>query len=216
MGTAERRRREKQEMRHLILDAARELFVSEGYEAVTMRKIAERIEYSPTAIYAYFADKASLVRELCEQDFLSLAQSFARIMAIADPIARLKACGAAYVQFALDFPQQYQFMFVTVLPADIQADVKAESTHKGNPREDAYCFLRMSIEQALAEGRFKPEIKDPDLVAQMVWGAVHGVVMLHLVRARDQWVEWKPVTETAKLTIDTLMRGLLRSWVTDQ
>jgi hypothetical protein len=128
---------------------------------------------------------------------------------VPDPVERLRACGHAYVQFALEYPQQYQFMFVTVLPAEVQAEAKAESMHKGNPREDAYAFLKWSIGQAIEMGRFKPEIADVDLVAQMVWGAMHGVVMLHLARSRDQWVEWKPILATAKLTVDTLMHGLV-------
>ncbi len=79
MGTVERREREKQELRTRILDAARELFAELGYEAVTMRKIAERIEYSPTAIYFHFKDKDALMRELCEMDFSTLAQQFRTI-----------------------------------------------------------------------------------------------------------------------------------------
>src|SRR5215213_11936500 len=69
MGTRERRDREREEIRAKILDAARDLFASQGYEAVSMRKIAEAIEYSPTAIYVHFDDKADLMRELCIRDF---------------------------------------------------------------------------------------------------------------------------------------------------
>ena len=79
MGITERREREKQEVRQRILDAARELFVKDGYEAVTMRKVADAIEYSPTALYLHFKDKESLMRELCHGDFLSLARAFQRI-----------------------------------------------------------------------------------------------------------------------------------------
>src|SRR6476661_2576088 len=101
MGTQERRERERQELRTKILDAARELFATEGYEAVTMRKIAERIEYSPTAIYLHFKDKESVLREICEVDFLSLAQDLLKIGKIADPVERLRATGMAYAEFAV-------------------------------------------------------------------------------------------------------------------
>ena len=67
MGVKERREREKSETRDKILDAARELFVTEGYEGVSMRKVADKIEYSPTAIYVHFADKEELFRELCHR-----------------------------------------------------------------------------------------------------------------------------------------------------
>ena len=94
MGTQERRERERQELRTKILDAARELFVSEGYEAVTMRKIAEKIEYSATAIYLHFADKDALVTELCRHDFRSFAAHFGRAAVSEDPVERLRARGA--------------------------------------------------------------------------------------------------------------------------
>ena len=69
MGVQERREREKKELKQEILDAARDLFVREGFENVSMRKIAEKIEYSPTAIYLHFKDKEALVHELCLHDF---------------------------------------------------------------------------------------------------------------------------------------------------
>src|SRR5262245_30177993 len=107
VGTTERRLREREELRQKILDAARELFVTQGYDAVTMRAIAEKIEYSATAIYLHFADKAALLREICRQDFQQLARSFERVAKIADPIERLIKTGHAYVDFALEHPAQY-------------------------------------------------------------------------------------------------------------
>jgi len=74
MGTKERREREKDQIRTAILDAARELFVAQGYEGVSMRAIAEKIEYSPTIIYNYFRDKEALISELCQSDFGRLAE----------------------------------------------------------------------------------------------------------------------------------------------
>ena len=99
MGINERREREREEVRGKILDAARDLFARDGYEAVTMRKIAEAIEYSPTAIYLHFKDKESLVRELCMGDFDSLARAFQRIAREPDPLERLRKVGLAYADF---------------------------------------------------------------------------------------------------------------------
>src|SRR5688572_10720436 len=113
MGTTERREREKQELRTKILDAARELFVQEGYEAVTMRRIAERIEYSPTAIYLHFKDKDSLLRELCEADFLKLAEELVARELPEDPVARLRGAALGYVEFARRYPNHYRLMFMT-------------------------------------------------------------------------------------------------------
>ena len=79
MGPRERRTREREETRSRILDAAREMFVQDGIEAVTMREIAKRIEYTPTAIYHHFRDKQALIEELCLIDFRGLAQAFQKI-----------------------------------------------------------------------------------------------------------------------------------------
>src|SRR5829696_7163436 len=116
MGSLERREREKQELRGRILEAARELFLAHGYDAVTMRKIAERIEYSPTAIYQHFADKDALVAELCRHDFRNFAAHFARAAATEDPIERLRASGRAYFDFAVEYPQHYRLMFMAARP----------------------------------------------------------------------------------------------------
>ena len=69
MGTQERRNREKESLRQEILDAARRLFLKNGFQNVSMRQIAEKIEYSPTTIYLYFKDKSALFRSICEETF---------------------------------------------------------------------------------------------------------------------------------------------------
>jgi AcrR family transcriptional regulator len=212
MGTNERREREKEEVREKIRDAARELFAREGYDAVTMRKIAKSIEYSPTAIYFHFKDKEALVRELCLVDFLSLAKAFQRIAKEPDPIERLRKIGLAYVDFATEHPNHYRLMFMTPRFHDETEDSLVERG-KGNPEEDAYAFLKGTVEEAMAKGRLRPEVKDADLVAQSVWAATHGVISLQIAKKTDPWVEWRPVKKTAALVIDAMIRGLAREAV---
>src|SRR6185369_13375110 len=117
MGSLERRSRERADTRQRILDAAREMFVRRGYEATTMRAIAERIRYTPTAIYHHFRNKEALLIELTSQDFRALAQAFQRIRTVADPVERLRAIGEAYVEFGLAHPMHYRLMFMTPHPA---------------------------------------------------------------------------------------------------
>ena len=90
MGTQERRERERAGVRRRIMAAARRLFAAQGYEAVSMRRIADAIEYSPTAIYLHFRDKHALVREICAADFAALAVAFGELAAVAD---RSSGCG---------------------------------------------------------------------------------------------------------------------------
>src|SRR5260370_31868956 len=104
MGVKERREREKSETRDKILDAARELFVTEGYEGVSMRRVAEKIEYSPTAIYVHFTDKNELFHELCRQDFAPLQEVMQSSYMPTHPIQRLPRVGRSYIQFGVRFP----------------------------------------------------------------------------------------------------------------
>lgn len=208
MGIKERREREKAEIREKILDAARELFVSEGYEAVSMRKIADRIEYSPTAIYLHFKDKEAVMRELCDLDFLALAQEFAEIARIADPLERLHATGMAYARFALDHPNHYRLMFMTPHPPPGEDD--EHLIRKGNPEEDAYAFLKWTVAEGVDTGRFRPGLDDPELLAQIMWAGMHGVVSLQIAKCNDDWVDWRPEEERVRLMVETLIRGLVR------
>lgn len=206
MGIKERREREREAVRLKILAAARELFVAEGYEAVTMRRIADAIEYSPTALYFHFKDKETLIRELCRADFIALAKAFQRIAREPDPFERLRKVGHAYVEFGLTHPNHYRLMFMT--PPQHKDGADLEAMGKGNPEEDAYTFLLATVQAAIEAGRLRPEMHDPDLLAQAVWGATHGVLALHIARAGDPWVEWRPVKKVAATVIDALLRGL--------
>jgi AcrR family transcriptional regulator len=208
MGTTERREREKQELRTKILDAARELFAAEGYEAVTMRKIAERIEYSATAIYAHFKDKNALIRELCEEDFSSFAQAFVEFLAIEDPIERMRRAGVAYVDFAINNPQHYRLMFMTVRPPIEGEDASGAK----DPGRNAYAFLRTTVADAIEKGLLRPELANADLVAQTIWAALHGIVALHITacRPKDEWMDWAPLADRRALMSEVVLRGLLR------
>jgi AcrR family transcriptional regulator len=207
LGIKERREREKAEIRDKILEAARDLFVNEGYEAVSMRKIADRIEYSPTAIYLHFKDKESVLRELCNTDFLQLAKQLGKIARIADPVERLRQTGLAYAAFAVENPNHYRLMFMTPHPP---VDLDDGTVEKGNPEEDAYAFLRGILVECIEQGRLRPELTDPELLAQVMWAGVHGVVSLHIAKCNDDWIDWCPSEQRVELMIDSLIRGLVR------
>ncbi len=208
MGVKERREREKLDTREKILEAARELFLREGYEGVSMRKVADLIEYSPTAIYVHFADKEELFRELCHQDFARLAGVFQSAAQIEDAVEQLKQVGRAYIEFGLRFPNHYKLMFMTPHPA-VSMD-EYEKAEKGNPEVDAYAFLKRSVERAIAAGVFREEWNDAELLSQTLWAAVHGVISLQIAKCNDRWVEWRPVQRRAEVMLEAIMRGLLK------
>lgn len=209
MGIKERREREKQATRQLILDAARELFVHEGYEAVTMRAVAEKIEYSPTAIYVHFKDKAALVRELCAHDFLRFAEVLNKVARVQDPLERLRKLSRAYIAFAQEHPSTYRLLFMQRHPADF-GDEAERRIQQGNPEQDAYAFLQKQVQDARDAGCFKPEYTDVDLVAQTLWSGLHGLVSLHLVMEKDEWLTLKPLGKSADLMVDLLLGGFAR------
>src|SRR5918996_830259 len=172
MGSAERRTRERVETRQLILDAAREMFVERGYEATTMRAIAEKIEYTPTAIYHHFRNKEALLSELCALDFRALGAAFQKLGRIEDPVERLRRAGQAYVEFGLQHSMQYQLMFMTRKPPEITTGVfpvpsDSSSPHSTDPGEGAYAFLRETCADVIASGRVRPEYQDADELALM-------------------------------------------------
>ena len=88
MNSVARRKQQQEDLRAKILDAARELFVSEGVEAVSMRKVADKIGYSATTLYNHFDDKEALLYALCDADFGTLHEMFKKVGKIVDPIER--------------------------------------------------------------------------------------------------------------------------------
>lgn len=202
MGTKERRERERAETREKILDAAREMFATRGVEATTMRAIAEKIEYTPTAIYHHFKDKDELILEICHADFARLGRQFTSIERIDDPVERLRRVGRAYVEFAIAYPHHYRIMFMTTIPVH-------EHPEK-NPEEDAYGFLVATMKEGIEKGLFRPEFTDPEEMAQITWAGVHGLISLHLAKCHDPWIDWRDLRQTSEKSIDAMVRGLVR------
>src|SRR5262245_22575946 len=143
MGIVERKEREREEIRRKILDAAHELFMTEGYERVTMRRVAEAIEYSPTTIYNHFEDKDDLVQALCNEDFARLTQHLQNQPAPKDAIDVIRQLGRAYAQFGLAYPNHYRFMFMTPGKFEHPQD------HDISPGEQAFALLRAAVENAI-------------------------------------------------------------------
>ena len=198
---------ERQQLRTLIIDAARELFVARGVEAVTMREIAKRIGYSATSIYLHFADKEAVLRAILDVDMLALATSLNTILQIEDPVERMKALGYGYAEFALSFPNHYRLMFMA---ERIPCDPEKSSLQKNNAEQDSYFLLKTVVNDVYLAGRFKAELQDVDLIAQVIWAGVHGVCSLEINMACDKWVNWADISARLQLMQTVLIRGLLR------
>ena len=199
MGTKERRERERAATHQLILDAAREIFVNEGDEGLTMRRLAEAIEYSPTAIYNHFEDKEAILNELSICDFAAFTAQFELVPKDAPPLERLRMLGHAYVLFAQQHPAQYRHLFCT--PRTISPEALA-----AKPQEDAYEMLLATVNEAIASGAYDPS-HDPDVTAQILWSALHGIITLHMFLPKDGGVDLKPLEVLVEEAMDRLQAG---------
>ncbi|HZZ06091.1 TetR/AcrR family transcriptional regulator [Paraburkholderia sp.] len=112
MGIVERKNRQKQALRERILDAARRIVMREGFAALSMRKIADAIEYSPATLYLHFASRDEIVQALCAEGYAQLLETFVPLAQIADPADRLNALGRAYVAFGVAHPETYRLIFM--------------------------------------------------------------------------------------------------------
>jgi len=203
VGVKERRARQKKFLRQEILDAASELFVREGYENVSMRRIAEKIEYSPTTIYLYFRDKAELLDQVCEDLFVRLSQVLAKISAQpGEPLERLKRGMLAYVKFGLENPHPYRAIFMMPIPEGF--DAKPHTNEDSSSGMQAFDFMRRAVCDCIAAGKFKK--MDAELICQTMWAGIHGITSLLIVKS-----EHFPFVEKDELIhsmVDTLVAGV--------
>ena len=203
MGVAERRTREKLALRQEILAAARKLFVEEGYDAVSMRRIAEKIEYSPTTIYLHFKDKADLLFQLCEESFAKLRRQLETLSPQdGGSLGMLRKGLRTYVDFGLKHPQHYTVTFMVPHQHDEPDD---DARYKSPETEGmkAFAFLRASVEAAVRDGKLKPG--DVDATARALWAGVHGITSLLISFPTFPWGDREKVIDTL---IETMLDGL--------
>ena len=199
MGIKERRAREKEQLRQQILSAARELFVNEGYENVSMRKIANKIEYSPTTIYLHFKDKADLLDFVCQETLLNLLNTLEQLKSdINDPVETLRKSGRAYVEFGLKYPQDYKLTFV-VRP-QFQ---KGLGLVEGTVGEKVFSYLRETVSECIRQKIFRQV--DINTTSQVMWSAVHGVTLLLIDFPDFPWTEKDTLIDAV---IHTTIEGL--------
>jgi AcrR family transcriptional regulator len=170
----------KDALRQEILDAARELFVCEGYGNVSLRKIARQIGYTPMSIYLHFADKSEILDCICEETFSSFQRTSDRLdRTTPEPGARLEAGLRAFIQFGLAHPHHYQLTFMT--PPSCGAVVSDRRREIGL---QAYGRFRRMIGNCLGAERSGSEI---DTASQVVWSALHGLVSLLIAKPDFPW-----------------------------
>lgn len=112
MGIQERKERERANMRRLILETANSLFISKGFDNISIRNIAKIIEYSPATIYLYFKDKEEIIFSLRNTFIEDLLKQLEEFSFIKDHISRLKNLANSWFDFAINNPEKYELIFI--------------------------------------------------------------------------------------------------------
>jgi AcrR family transcriptional regulator len=170
LSVQKRREKQKAELRSELVDAAHRLVQEEGYEGLTIRKLAKRVGYAPMSVYSYFADKQDILFALAEDAFETLARRIEDHPAD-DPIEALQAVMTEYAAFGLGNPNEYRTVFMTEKVKPPEGKTFAEM-EEGNP---AMKVLIKRVEACVAAGKLKG---DPGGIATMLWAVGHGTISL--------------------------------------
>jgi len=200
MGIRERQQRERDLLRQKILDAARELIKEEGYEKLTIRKIATRIEYSPMALYNHFADKSSILTALASESFEKITKIMPKPGG--DPASMLRQALLGYIDFGLRHPDEYRFLFMTRRPVDGKVIPEFGSNSEPAGRK-AFERLLEYIGAGLQTGAWSGDLM---MLGRVIFAGIHGCVSLQLTLSS---FPFGPPKEYAKAVVDLLMDGLI-------
>ena len=184
-----------------ILEAAERIFVADGYEGATIRKIADDVGVSSTALYMHFRDKDEILHEICLNAMQALLEQNSEIAARpVDSVTRLRLMLEGYVAVGLEHPNAYLLAFVAPVRTT------GSPTQLATAEIAAQCYARYSgvVREIDAEGRLRAGTADS--AAQALWAACHGVVTLMVTRPG---VDWAPADELTKLTVEGLLHGLV-------
>jgi AcrR family transcriptional regulator len=172
MGIKERQDRERLAVRQAILDAARDLFITEGYRNVSIRKIAERIEYSPAAIYSYFPSKDDIFFALAEEGFRRLDAKVRSVPEYDDPVDQMRASWWAYYEFSKEQREFFELMFVDrSVPQITEQWTGLAFVHQ------MVAFAAGRIQCCIDAGIFPPET-NAEVAMHLMWGALTGPAVI--------------------------------------
>ena len=175
MSVAERRIRERLDSRLAILIAAKELFLVKGFEATTLRNIAEKIEFSPSTIYQYFKDKNEIFYTIHSEAFTELLNKLKASEVHENPMDQLIALGNIYIRFAQENSELYDLMFIMEAPITFLTDLDDSNWIEGKM---AFDYLKSVISNCIQQGIIHET--DLDSLSYLIWSTVHGMVTLSI------------------------------------
>lgn len=184
MSISERKQKEKEALRLLILNGAKKLFVERGIEYTTIRNIADEINYSVGTVYVYFKDKNAIFHDLHSIGFQELGHYFNELFAIEDPMKRLRKMGSVYIKFAMENSEMYDLMFNLKAPMDYLEEQKNNLWPEGT---ETYGYLKKTVEECMRQGYFNGH--NSEALSFMIWSLVHGMCCLE-IRHRTKGIKF--------------------------
>lgn len=167
MSVKERKQREQADRERLIVATARELAEQQGWDAVTTRRLAERIEYSQPVLYSHFRGKREIIGAVALQGATEIAAAVrAATSAEDDPRARVAALARAYLDFAARNPAVYDALF------QLDGGLAYAQEDTPAPLKDAFAALMESLGEVAGDG------VDPGLFTEVFWASLHGLATL--------------------------------------
>ena len=199
MGISERKERQKAELREQIVRVARDMVMREGFSALSMRKLAEAVEYAPATLYLHFENRDAIARELCVRGFQDLMAALEPDSKVEEPLERLARMAEAYVKFGLEQPESYRLIFMEDPKLSTELFTDAEGA---GPK--SFAVLVRVFEDLKSAGRLA-EDAEPSKLAEVLWAGLHGIVSLRLTCTG---FKGSPADELARLLVGTLVNGL--------
>jgi len=200
MGIKERKQQEKSEMRELIQKTAMSLFLEKGFDNITIRHIADKIEYSPATIYLYFKNKDEILYILRKEGFEELYRRQKDSLNLNDPLKRLLKHGEAYVSFALENPQYYDLMFMMRKPA-----TRTKERNDMDIGLQSYELLKTNLKECMEKGLFPGT--NIDVAAFSLWSYVHGIASL-IIRGRGTMFPEEEINYMVKGALNFMLEAI--------
>jgi AcrR family transcriptional regulator len=184
-----------------ILAAAERIFVEHGYEGATIRKIADDVGLSSTALYMHFSEKSEILHEICSRAFSALLEANEAVTSrTGDPAARLRLMLEAYVAFGFANPNAYRLAYMT-RPIELREGAQSAARELGH---ELFRSFEKAVEDVEAAGLLRGDVRS---AAQALWAGVHGVVSLMITKPYFDWVDRETLVTTL---LDGLLAGLLK------
>jgi AcrR family transcriptional regulator len=181
-----------------ILEAAERIFVAEGYEGATIRKIADEVGVSSTALYMHFQDKGCILHEICERTLRLLLERNREIAGKPlDPVVRVRMMLEAYMLWGMEHPNAYQLVYCARPLAPV-------GPWPDDLPTQCYDIFSGVVREIAAAGRLR--VGTTESAAQSLWMSCHGVVALLASRPNFDWADRD---ELVKVTLDGLLNGLV-------